>query len=76
PIAEAQLAGERLRIHAAHALPGGDGQAPGTVVGASREGIDVACGEGLLRLTVVQRDGGRALPAADYLNARPALAGQ
>ena len=76
PVAEAQLAGERLRIHAAHALPGGAGQAPGTVVAASRDGIDVACGEGLLRLTVVQRDGGRALPAADYLNARPALAGR
>ena len=76
PIAEAQLAGERLRIHAAQALPGAGGQAPGTVVAASRDGIDVACGEGLLRLTVVQRDGGRALPAADYLNARPALAGR
>ena len=76
PIAEAQLAGERLRIHAARALPGATGKPPGTVVGASRDGIDVACGDGLLRLTVVQRDGGRALPAADYLNARPALAGQ
>ena len=76
PIAEAQLAGERLRIHAARALPGAAGKPPGTVVATSRDGIDVACGEGLLRLTVVQRDGGRALPAADYLNARPALAGQ
>ncbi|WP_339828730.1 methionyl-tRNA formyltransferase [uncultured Arenimonas sp.] len=76
PIAEAELAGERLRIHAARALPGAAGKPPGTVVATSRDGIDVACGEGLLRLTVVQRDGGRALPAADYLNARPALAGQ
>ena len=76
PIAEAQLAGERLRIHAARALPGATGKPPGTVVAASRDGIDVACGDGLLRLTVVQRDGGRALPAADYLNARPALAGR
>ena len=76
PIAEAELAGERLRIHAARALPGAADKPPGTVVATSRGGIDVACGEGLLRLTVVQRDGGRALPAADYLNARPALAGQ
>ncbi|WP_460454873.1 methionyl-tRNA formyltransferase [Arenimonas aestuarii] len=76
PVAEAQLAGERLRIHAARALPGGGDQAPGTVVAAGRDGIDVACGDGLLRLMVVQRDGGRALPAADYLNARPGLAGR
>ncbi|GGA79347.1 methionyl-tRNA formyltransferase [Arenimonas soli] len=76
PVAEAQLAGERLRIHEAQALPGAAGQAPGTVVAAGRDGIDVACGDGLLRLKVVQRDGGRALPVADYLNARPALAGR
>lgn len=74
PVAEAELAGERLRIHAAQALPGNPGKAPGTVVSTSRNGLDVACGEGLLRLQVVQRDGGRALPVADYLNARPALA--
>ena len=76
PVAEASLAGERLRIHAARAIPGMSGKPPGSVVAASRDGIDVACGDGLLRLTIVQRDGGRALPAADYLNARPALAGQ
>lgn len=71
PVAEAELAGERVRIHAAVALPG-SGQ-PGTLLNAGREGIDVACGEGVLRLLRLQRDGGRALAAADYLNARPAL---
>ncbi len=76
PVAEAELAGERLRIHAACALEGTTDKPPGSVVSASRDGIDVACGEGLLRLTTVQRDGGRALPVADYLNARPALAGR
>lgn len=74
PVAEAELAGERLRIHEAQALAGSPGKAPGTVVAASRDGLDVACGDGVLRLRVVQRDGGRALPVADYLNARPALA--
>ncbi|ODS62688.1 MAG: methionyl-tRNA formyltransferase [Arenimonas sp. SCN 70-307] len=76
PVAEAMLAGERLRIHAARALDLAHGQAPGTVLAASREGLDVACGEGALRLLQVQREGGRAMPVADYLNARPALAGR
>jgi methionyl-tRNA formyltransferase len=31
----------------------------------------VACGEGVLRLLSLQRDGGRPLSAAEYLNARP-----
>jgi methionyl-tRNA formyltransferase len=73
PVAEAELAGERLRIHAALALEADHGQAPGTVLAAGRDGIDIACGEGALRLLQVQREGGRSLPAADYLNARPAL---
>lgn len=71
PVAEATLDGERLRIHAAVAIEGrGD---PGSVIAAGREGIDVACGEGALRLLTVQRDGGKALAAADFLNARPEL---
>ncbi|MBW8312116.1 MAG: methionyl-tRNA formyltransferase [Rhizobium sp.] len=76
PVAEAELAGERLRIHAARALAVAHGQAPGTVLAASRDGLDVACGEGALRLLQVQREGGRAMAVADYLNARPALAGR
>uniref|UniRef100_UPI002499DB45 methionyl-tRNA formyltransferase n=1 Tax=Stenotrophomonas sp. PS02289 TaxID=2991422 RepID=UPI002499DB45 len=70
PIAEAQLAGERVRIHGAVALADNQGRAPGTLLAAGRDGIDIACGQGALRLRVLQREGGKAITAADYLNAR------
>ena len=70
PVAEATLGGERVRIHGAVALPLAHGAAPGTVLLAGRGGIDVACGEGALRIRVLQREGGKAITAADYLNAR------
>lgn len=70
PMAEAQLAGERVRIHGAVALPLAHAHAPGEVLLASRDGIDVACGDGALRIRVLQREGGKAITAADYLNAR------
>ena len=70
PIAEATLAGERVRIHGAVALEADHGQVPGTVLAAGRDGIDIACGQGVLRLRVLQREGGKAITAADYLNAR------
>ena len=70
PMAEAQLAGECVRIHGAVALDEAHAALPGTVLRAGRDGIDVACGTGALRLRVLQRDGGKAITAADYLNAR------
>jgi methionyl-tRNA formyltransferase len=74
PMAEAQVAGERLRIHGAVALAEDHGMEAGTLLRATREGLDVACGEGVLRLRVLQREGGKAITAADYLNARRDLA--
>ena len=70
PVAEAEVDGERLRIHAATAIDAATTAAHGTVLSATRDGLDIACGDGALRLLEVQREGGRALPVADYVNAR------
>lgn len=40
---------------------------PGTVLSADADGVRVACGEGALCLTQLQRAGGKRLPAADFL---------
>ena len=70
PMAEAMVAGERLRIHAAGALALDHAAAPGTLLSAGRDGLDVACGQGTLRIRTLQREGGKAITAADFLNAR------
>ena len=70
PVAEAQLAGERVRIHAARALDEAHDATPGSVLRAGRDGIDIACGHGALRLETLQRDGGKPISAQDYRNAR------
>jgi methionyl-tRNA formyltransferase len=74
PVAEAELAGERLRIHGAIALDEPHAAPPGTLLRAGRDGLDVACGTGALRVRVLQRAGGKTITAADYLNARRDLA--
>jgi len=73
PMAEAVVAGERLRLHGAVAVDEAHDVAPGTLLRAARDGLDVACGEGVLRIRVLQREGGKAITAADYLNGRPDL---
>ena len=70
-LAELRLAGERLRVHQTEAIDGHG--APGEILSATRAGIDVACGEGALRVLRLQREGGKPITAAEYLNARPAL---
>ena len=102
PVAEAEIAGERVRIWSAQVRDSGLGlrrqdaganvgaadgpksepkerrvsrgsAKPGEIVAASRNGIDIACGEGVLRILKLQRAGGRVISAADYLNARTEL---
>lgn len=68
PMAEGEIAGDIVRIHRAAPIEG-EGT-PGTVLAAGRDGLDIACGEGALRIRVLQRAGGKAITAADYLNGR------
>ncbi len=64
-----QLEGEPLKIWKSR-LAEGRGQ-PGEVLAADAAGLLVACGEGALRLTELQRAGGKRLPAAAFLQSRP-----
>ncbi len=74
PVAETRLGDAPLRVWRAVPLPG-HATPPGRVVQAGSEGIDVACGEGLLRLLEVQPPGKRAMDAAAFANGRD-LTGQ
>ena len=72
PVCHTSVNGERLRIWAARALtePGPETSVPGTLLRADRQGLDVSCGQGVLRLTRVQLPGGKALAVEDLLNSR------
>ncbi len=50
--------------------------APGEVLAVGDAGITVACGEGALRLTELQRAGGKRLGAAQFLQGVPLAAGR
>ena len=71
PVAEADIAGERVRIHAAEPVDA-HGE-PGTPVRASRSRLAIACGDGALAILKLQRAGGRVIDASDYVNGRPEL---
>ncbi|PIF92501.1 methionyl-tRNA formyltransferase [Acidovorax sp. 62] len=43
----------------------------GQILASGPEGVTVACGDGALRLTTLQRAGGKRLPVADFLRGFP-----
>ncbi len=68
PGAQASVDGLILKLWTAEPITETSGAAPGTVLCANAvEGIVVACGSGALRLTTLQKPGGKRLPAAEFL---------
>lgn len=72
PVATAELGGCVLRVFDADPTPHRTSLAPGTVIRAGGEGIEVACGGGeTLLITEVQAPGKKRMSAADYLRGHP-----
>jgi methionyl-tRNA formyltransferase len=59
------LGDERIKCWDAEAC-GGNDASPGTVVEAGREGVAIACGDGVLRMLRLQRPGKRSVTAAEF----------
>jgi methionyl-tRNA formyltransferase len=79
PTAYTSLGGRQLKIlHAMVSAPAARGEASqpaGTVTASTADGITVATGDGSLILLVVQLEGRKALPAADFLRGHPVAPG-
>jgi methionyl-tRNA formyltransferase len=69
PVAFTSWRGEGLRMWEV-ATPAGEttDAAPGTVIAADSAGVRVATGAGVLTVTRLQREGGKPLAAADFVN--------
>ncbi len=69
PGASSLLNGEVVKLQNAHVLIAADAHelAAGAILSTQSEGIDVATGDGVLRITHLQKSGGKLLPVADFL---------
>jgi methionyl-tRNA formyltransferase len=73
PVCHATLGDTAIKVW--QASPVAQQGEPGTVLAVDKQGITVACGKDALRLEVLQRPGGKAQPAAQFLQAVPVQAG-
>lgn len=69
PVAFSTLGPETIRFREARVLPVARpaNALPGQVLAAGSEGVDVCAGDGVLRVTRLQKAGGKVLEAADFL---------
>ena len=73
PGATATLRGETIKCWRGRVVSGAG--APGVVLAVGDDGVTVACGDAALRLTELQRAGGKRLPAAQFLQGQSIAAG-
>lgn len=75
PVAETVWREEIVRIHRAHPLANelstAPAVAPGTWVAVADGALQIACGEGCLAITELQRAGKRSVTATEFLNGIP-----
>ncbi len=73
PVATAELAGHRFKLHRAAVAEGGADAAPGTVLGLTKRGLAVACGGGAVWIEELQAEGGRRMSAEAYFRGHPLM---
>jgi methionyl-tRNA formyltransferase len=72
----ATLDGTSLKIWSAVPVEAAGKAEAGTILDVSPEGVVVACGEGALRLTQLQKPGGKRLPVREFLAGSTLASGQ
>lgn len=75
PICSSPYKGKDLRILLSTAIVVDHSATPGEVIRVSRDGITVACGDGAIILTKLQKPGGNALTAKEFLNGHKVVVG-
>lgn len=71
PVATAELNGTRFKIYETAVTEGKPGAVPGTVLGLTKTGLQVACGDGTVEIRVLQAEGGKRMAAPDYFRGHP-----
>ena len=69
PVATMELKGQKFKVHATKIVEGSG--APGEILGLTKTGLKIACGEGAVEVISLQAEGGKRMAAPDYFRGHP-----
>ena len=69
PVATMELKGQKFKVHATRIVDG-HGQ-PGEILGLTKTGLKIACGDGAVEVVSLQAEGGKRMAAPDYFRGHP-----
>ena len=69
PVATMELKGQKFKVHATRIVDGKGN--PGDILGLTKTGLVIACGEGAVEILQLQAEGGKRMAAPDYFRGHP-----
>ena len=69
PVATMELQGKTFKVHATRIVEGSG--KPGQILGLTKTGLRIACGEGAVEILSLQAEGGKRMAAPDYFRGHP-----
>ena len=69
PVATMELQGKTFKVHATRVVEGSG--KPGEILGLTKTGLRIACGEGAVEIISLQAEGGKRMAAPDYFRGHP-----
>ena len=69
PVATMELQGKKFKVHSS-VIVEGSGK-PGQILGLTKTGLVIACGEGAVEIRSLQAEGGKRMAAPDYFRGHP-----
>ncbi len=69
PVATMELKGKKFKVHATRIVE--DSGKPGEILGLTKTGLKIACGEGAVEVISLQAEGGKRMAAPDYFRGHP-----
>ena len=71
PVATATIQDKRFKIYEVRPVERTTDQPAGTLLALTKQGLEIACGDGVLVITRLQAEGGKRMAAADYFRGHP-----